>query len=152
MIGRRSRYKRFCPKDYKKIENYQIAVSSKESYHCHHKKEITLGLSSKQLIERNEYFDVPPEDLIFLTESEHLRIHREFDGQNKFKTGIDNPYYGKGIMTGVNGKDHPQYKQICPLLLCYLYKIENKTAQEIHLILGIGVKTVYRKLKEYNLQ
>lgn len=55
------------------IENYDKAVSdTSQIWEVHHRKE---GLYSyKELIERGEYYDVPPSELIFLTHKEHSKI------------------------------------------------------------------------------
>ena len=60
------------------IENYDLAISDKtQTWDVHHRKEAFY--SQEELKERGEYFDVPPEDLIFLTRAEHRKI----DSANK---------------------------------------------------------------------
>ena len=55
------------------IENYEKAVADPtQTWDVHHQKEELY--SYKELKERNEYFDVPPEELIFLTKEEHRKI------------------------------------------------------------------------------
>lgn len=55
------------------IENYDKAIAdTTQTWEVHHRKEELY--SQKELIERDEYFDVPPEDLIFLTVAEHSKI------------------------------------------------------------------------------
>lgn len=55
------------------IENYNKAIAdTTQIWDCHHRKEEFY--SYKELIERGEYFDVPPEDLIFLTREEHRKL------------------------------------------------------------------------------
>lgn len=55
------------------IENYELAIADEtQTWEVHHRKEELY--SQKELIERGEYFDVSPEELIFLTESEHHKI------------------------------------------------------------------------------
>lgn len=55
------------------IENYNLAISDKtQVWEVHHRREEFY--SCKELIERGEYFDRPPEELIFLTKSEHRKI------------------------------------------------------------------------------
>lgn len=55
------------------IENYALAVAdAMQTWDVHHRKEELY--SYKELIERNEYFDVSPEELVFLTPSEHHKI------------------------------------------------------------------------------
>ena len=55
------------------IENYNKAVSdTSQIWEVHHRREEFY--SQKELIERGEYYDVSPEDLIFLTIEEHSKI------------------------------------------------------------------------------
>jgi len=55
------------------IENYDLAISDKtQTWEVHHRKEEFY--SQEELKERGEYFDVSPEELIFLTKSEHTKI------------------------------------------------------------------------------
>lgn len=62
----------FCRKP-ELIENYDLAIAdTTQVWDCHHRKEEFY--SQKELIERGEYFDRPPEELIFLTPTEHRKI------------------------------------------------------------------------------
>lgn len=73
MIKTNIRY--FC-KDYTEIENYQLAVLDEtQIWDCHHRKEIEENKSVKQLMEEGLYYNRPPEELIFLTSSEHHKLH-----------------------------------------------------------------------------
>lgn len=79
--------KKFC-KDFTKIENYEKAISdTTQTWHCHHRLETestgaVVDSTMKDLIDWGIYYDRPPEELIFLTESEHRKIHKP----NKNKT------------------------------------------------------------------
>ena len=78
----------YC-KDITKIENYSKAVlDTTQTWECHHRLEthyLEKGkwvrreqeVSVEQLIEDGKYFDVPPEELIFLTHAEHSSLHKE---------------------------------------------------------------------------
>lgn len=56
-----------------KIENYDKAIADEtQIWECHHRREELY--SRKELIERREYFDVKPEELIFLTREEHNKM------------------------------------------------------------------------------
>lgn len=68
------RTKRFCNEDISLIENYEKAIADKDkTWHCHHRRE---NISSrKDLIIKNEYYNRPANELIFLTKSEHRAIH-----------------------------------------------------------------------------
>ena len=78
MVTRVKRLKRYCSK-YWEIENYDKAVNDKTTiWVCHHRAEIeTNGVvhSMNYLIENNLYYHQNPEDLIFLTQSEHITLH-----------------------------------------------------------------------------
>ena len=69
------------------IENYDKAMAdNSQIWEVHHRKEEFY--SYKELIERDEYFDVPPEDLIFLTKEEHRKLdsmHKRSNESNKGK-------------------------------------------------------------------
>lgn len=76
--------KKFC-KDYTKIENYNLAIAdTTQTWDCHHKAGICYSV--RELIERGDYYNVPPCNLIFLTEHEHNVLHNK---------GENNPMYGK---------------------------------------------------------
>lgn len=66
--------KKYC-KDYTKIENYEEALKSPLRYDLHHRLEISENKSKKDLIEENLYYDRPPEELVFLEQGEHIRLH-----------------------------------------------------------------------------
>jgi hypothetical protein len=56
--------------------------------------------SAKQLQEEGRYYNVAPEELIFLTHSEHAELHGKFvsaETRNKYKSriGEKNAFYGK---------------------------------------------------------
>lgn len=67
--------KLFC-KDFTQIENYNLAISdTTQIWNCHHRKEIDEQKSIKQLKQEGLYYNRPPEELIFLTKSEHRKLH-----------------------------------------------------------------------------
>lgn len=86
-----SRYEHYCRGDISKIENYFEAVNDTETtWHCHHRLETHdengnrrkgKDLLSTDLIKMNKYYDVPPEELIYMLPIEHHRLHNE--KQNK---------------------------------------------------------------------
>lgn len=80
----------YCAEPIEKIENYEKAIADTERvWCCHHVWETMLGYSKEELIEMNEYYGIPACNLIFLTRSEHTRIHAIL------RTGEKNPFYGK---------------------------------------------------------
>jgi len=80
----------FCNGDITKIENYDKAIADNtQTWHCHHRLEIHEDYinSSEDLKLMNLYYNRPPEELIFLTNVEHRKIHSK---------GNRNPMYNKG--------------------------------------------------------
>ena len=66
--------KSYCKDDISLIENYDKAVADKSLvWHCHHRRETIF--SRKDLIEIGEYYNRSACELIFLTKSEHHRLH-----------------------------------------------------------------------------
>ena len=88
------RAKSYCKEDISLIENYDKAIADKRwVWHCHHRRETIF--SKSDLIEIGEYYNRPACELIFLTKSEHMRLH---------KIGENNPNFGKPAWN--NGKHH----------------------------------------------
>lgn len=68
---------RFCKEDMSLIENYEQAANDKtQTWDCHHRLEIELNLSRQELKDRNLYYDRPASELIFLTHSDHMKLHK----------------------------------------------------------------------------
>lgn len=71
--------KMFCCEDISLIENYNEAINDKsQTYSIHHRLEIQDGVlvyTKQQLIDCGKYFNRPASELIFLTKSEHSRLH-----------------------------------------------------------------------------
>lgn len=80
-----STIKKYCKEDISKIENYDKAIADKSQvWCCHHRDEIrTLpsGMialrTTEELKECGRYYDCPANELIFLTKSEHIKLHNE---------------------------------------------------------------------------
>lgn len=85
-----SNLKRYCFGDVTEIENYDDAVADKsQTWECHHRQ--GLKYSTKELIKMDEYYLRPPEELIFLTRAEHMKLH----GKLKKGNNICEKYYLK---------------------------------------------------------
>lgn len=108
----------FC-QDFTKIENYSQAVlDTSQTWDCHHRLETHYlqngkwierkkHLTREQLIAEGTYYDVPPSDLIFLTRSEHMKVHHYNKGlklsdETKEKISIAK----KGQIPWIKGKKH----------------------------------------------
>ena len=76
---------KFCNEDISLIENYEKAINDgTQTWECHHRKETDEGLSAKKLIELGLYYGRPASEFIFLTKSEHMRLHNK--GKSKTKS------------------------------------------------------------------
>ena len=69
--------KKYCRDDISLIENYYIAINDEtQTYPCHHKLEIQNRVYTvDELKAKGLYYNRPASELIFLTSSEHTRIH-----------------------------------------------------------------------------
>lgn len=68
---------KYCSEDIRLIENYEKAINDDtQIWNCHHRKETDEKLSLKQIKEQGLYYNRPASELIFLTKSEHQKLHR----------------------------------------------------------------------------
>ena len=75
-------FKKYCT-DITKVENYDKLYNTDDIYDCHHRLEThnsdgekrLVQLTSKELKALGMYYNRPPEELIFLTHSEHTALH-----------------------------------------------------------------------------
>lgn len=70
--------RKFCCEDISLIENYELAVNDKtQTWHCHHRLGCVDGVykSIDELKKLGLYYSRPASELIFLTRSEHRKIH-----------------------------------------------------------------------------
>lgn len=58
------------------IENYNSAITDNQRWCCHHRLEMTLGLTYIQMINANLYYKRPAEELILMPIGEHSRMHK----------------------------------------------------------------------------
>ena len=78
MISERNA-KKYCKGDISLIKNYEIAVNdTKQIWHCHHRGEILpCGVYSPEDLEKfGLYWKRPACELIFMTISEHMKLHK----------------------------------------------------------------------------
>ena len=113
--------KRYCCEDISLIENYEEAVNSNERYDCHHRLEIQDDemVSVETLIKNNLYYNRPANELIFLTHSNHTKIHKPsrymikgvIKHNDEYKERCRQNMLGKRWYT--NGKDNIRSRE-CP--------------------------------------
>ena len=95
----------FCKDDISKIENYNKALADNtQTWICHHKLGISDGYTNSvyDLKLMNLYYHRPAEELIFLTKSEHSKLHNY---HRKYKTGYNRDELTKSkISNALKGK------------------------------------------------
>lgn len=76
---------RYCCEDISLIENYYQALESNETFDVHHRLELDTGvyISSKELMDRNMYYNRPASELILLPHSVHTKMHAMFGFLNR---------------------------------------------------------------------
>ena len=73
-----NRAKAFCKDDISLIENYDKAIAdTKQVWSCHHRAGVlSCGRFSREDLKKfNLYYNRPANELIFLTNSEHAKLH-----------------------------------------------------------------------------
>ena len=76
---------KYCKEDISKIENYDKAIAdTTQVWHLHHRNEIrtlpsgiTIIRTKEDLIDAGRYYGCNANELIFLTNTEHIRLHRK---------------------------------------------------------------------------
>ena len=77
--------KRYCNDDISLIENYEEAINDNtQKWHCHHRGEILpCGVYSPEDLKRfGLYWKRPSCELIFMTLTEHIKLHRKHPLKN----------------------------------------------------------------------
>ena len=68
----------FCKEDISKIKNYDKAIAdTTQVWHCHHMTETWWNCSKQELIDNECYYNRNACELIFLTPSEHHKLHNK---------------------------------------------------------------------------
>ena len=84
------------------IENYEQAINDDtQIWVCHHRDEVKVlpsGIkvrrSREELIENGRYYHCPANELIFLTKTEHQKLHTKGNKNDKAGTKISNALKG----------------------------------------------------------
>lgn len=103
------RASKYCCEDITLIENYDEAIAdTTQTWQIHHKDEIKVlpsGMivyrTQQELIENGRYYNCPANELIFLTKSEHSKLHI------KYRPSLPKECYVKAVITRKNnGNSH----------------------------------------------
>ena len=98
---------RYCCEDISHIENYDKAMADTEqTWHCHHRAEILPcgNYSAASLKSQGMYWHRTASELIFLTESDHRKLHMVGSRNNMYgKRGKESNCFGR------TGPKHPMY-------------------------------------------
>ncbi len=93
------------------IENYHQAVESPILWECHHRLELDVDgnfqNSREDLKKKGLYYHRPPEELIFLTMSDHRKIHCGKGRSEETKRKLSHP----GSKNGMFGKRWSEEKK-----------------------------------------
>lgn len=149
MINRNA--KRYCNTDISLVENYDKAIASSEMWDCHHKNEIILDKSQDELKEMGLYWNRPPEELIFLSHSEHASLHskgRTYSLSNETKQNMSISAKKRAKY----GKENPRYISVCPIRIAYLYNVERLSSRQIAKILGVSPSKIISAMNEHNIK
>ena len=98
--------KSYCREDLSLIENYDKAIAdTTQVWDCHHRLEIQNEkvVLRSDLIKRGLYYHRPAEELIFLTHSEHVALHKS----GKYNHNYGKPAWNKG-KTGIYSEETKQ--------------------------------------------
>lgn len=117
--------KKYCYEDPSLIENYELAIADNtQIWDIHHRVETIMNCSAEELIAKGCYDNRPAHDLIFLTKSEHNKLHKvgnkNFLGhkhsdktrakmRESIKETLSRPEVRAKISAAVSGENHPMY-------------------------------------------
>ena len=91
----------FCKEPFE-IENYEKAIADESQvWECHHRAEICY--SRQELIEKGDYYNVPPCNLIFLTKEEHRALHNVINPPHGYKRTFSKEH-NKNLSKAKKGK------------------------------------------------
>jgi hypothetical protein len=93
---------KYCREPISNIRGYDEAIKSDVRYDCHHINELTFTVA--QLKKMNMYYHRPASELLFLTHSEHMKMHRDRSMPSCVQ-GEEHPAYHK------YGKDSKRYRE-----------------------------------------
>lgn len=72
----------YCRGDITLIKNYEEAILDlTQTWECHHVNEQWWTVDELKFV--NRYYNVPPDELVFLTKAEHCKFHRKYGPSSK---------------------------------------------------------------------
>lgn len=83
---------RYCCEPIENINGYKEAVASPIKYDCHHVNEINHTV--QELKDMGMYYNRPASELVFMTHSDHMRMHRDRRLPSCVQ-GPAHPHFGK---------------------------------------------------------
>ena len=107
--------KKFCCEDLSLIENYDMAIAdTTQTWDCHHRGEILPcgKFSVDDLKKFGLYYNRPAAELIFLTHSEHRRLHTKGVPRPDLKGVPLNEDHKNAISDSLKGVPRPDLKGV----------------------------------------
>lgn len=100
--------RKYCKEDISKIKNYEKAIAdTTQTWDLHHRTEIWWNCTAQELIENECYYNRKACELIFLTRSEHIKLHNINMSEDRRKKMSDSM---KGKNKGKNASDDTRKK------------------------------------------
>lgn len=119
MIDKR-RVNEYCSENFTLIENYDKAINDDtQTWDCHHRLE-ELGFTQKDLKYLGLYYKVPASELIFMTHSDHIKLHQtghhhSIETKIKISEGNKDRVLSEEtkqkISIAVSGENHPNWNK-----------------------------------------
>lgn len=111
--------KKYCSEDITMIEHYNEAISDNtQIWVCHHRDEIKIlpsGIkvvrTQQELKDCGRYYNCPATELIFMTRSEHIRLHN-LNRTTETKTKMKLKHFGRILSEETKKKISDSHKGI----------------------------------------
>lgn len=141
----------YC-QEYWKIKNYQEAVNDQtQTWHCHHHYEIEYNLSKIELQAMGFYFNRPSNELIFLTQKDHVSLHNKGRiAPNKGKHLTEE--WKQRMSESRKGNQNSLKYNITKEELYRLYILQGLSQSKIAKIYGCSQFCILQKLKKFDIR
>ena len=137
--------KRCCSDDIKLIENFEKALNdTSQIWDLHHRLEIELQKTAKELVSLGLYFKRPASELIFLPHNEHSKLHQSNDYMKHIisykSSGENNSMFGKHhseetiekMRIAKQGENHPRFGKHCSIETKQKMRLSARKPKEKH--------------------